>query len=202
MFYSHQKGLRDERRIQTKQLRLEHVVERRNDCSVEPLNAIFPAKHRGWTKFWYSGANTGANRFMEWQQAFAVSAGMQRAVCARWRSLQQKAQCSCSWKQKAPASISYQLKPVSRWAWFKLTEVIAKISSTFSGPWTSPAQSNPVSVGVAGGRHPAFFPLCELTLSHLYAFLFFRMAWLTARSSLYLSQTLAFWVQTGTIHSY
>lgn len=112
---------------------------------------------------WYSGANTGANRFLEWQQAFAVSAGMHRAVCARWRSLQQKAQCSCSWKQKARASISYQLKPVSRWAWFKLTEVIAKISSTFSGPWTSPAQSNSVSVGVGDGRHPAFFPLCELT---------------------------------------
>lgn len=164
MFYSHQKGLRDERRIQTKQLILEQVVERRNDCSVEPLNAIFPAKHSGWTK-WIQQSKYWS------EQISGVTAGIcslcwyaQGSLC-KMTVTAAKGTMQLFLEAEAGASVSYQLKPASRWAWFKLTEVTAKISSTFSGLWTSPAQSNPVSVGVGDGRHPAFFPLCELTLA-------------------------------------
>lgn len=76
--------------------RLERVGGRRNGWCVESFNAIFPARQRGWAKFWYSGANIGASRFMEWHQWLQCQLVCTRVVCTRCWSLQQKAQCSSS----------------------------------------------------------------------------------------------------------
>lgn len=123
--------------------RLERVGGRRNGWCVEPFSAIFPARYRCWAKFWYSGANIGESRFMEWQKWLQCQLVCTGVVYARCSVLQQKTQCSCPEKCILKAEDSSKGFSLTTKMCESLSMIqnfaFAKISSTSSGLWTSPA---------------------------------------------------------------